>query len=77
MLSVFPWTVATIKVNLCVSFSDVNECDYFNGMCEHFCKNKEGAFYCTCAAGFTLIEGFMCEGITSYIYSHMIEIIVH
>ncbi len=35
---------------------DVNECLETNKHCGHNCHNTNGSYYCTCDAGFFLLE---------------------
>ncbi len=41
---------------------DINECENNTGGCEQNCTNTIGSFYCNCSEGFSLINGFVCEG---------------
>lgn len=48
-------------VHLCLS--DLNECEKDNGGCDHDCHSYDGGHYCTCKAGYILLEdGEGCEG---------------
>uniref|UniRef100_K1QDS6 Fibropellin-1 n=1 Tax=Magallana gigas TaxID=29159 RepID=K1QDS6_MAGGI len=43
---------------------DQNECDTANGRCSQNCMNTEGAFYCTCNAGYKLnADKWQCDDI--------------
>ena len=44
--------------------SDINECDFSNGGCEHRCTNTIGSFNCSCDRGYQLDDknGFNCTG---------------
>ena len=33
---------------------DDNECESFNGGCEHYCTNLNGTHQCSCRVGYTL-----------------------
>ena len=48
----------------CFSFLDVDECALADkGGCEHKCSNYEGGYYCTCNAGYRLMDDDKgCEG---------------
>ena len=49
---------------LILYISDINECNYSNGGCEHICNNTVGSYYCTCNSGYTLNKnGRNCTGI--------------
>lgn len=42
---------------------DVNECETFNGGCDHQCNNTIGSFNCKCRKGFFLdANGKTCIG---------------
>ena len=42
---------------------DVNECEKFNGGCDHQCNNTIGSFNCNCTKGFFLdANGRTCIG---------------
>ena len=42
---------------------DVNECETFNGGCDHQCNNTVGSFNCNCRKGFFLdTNGKTCKG---------------
>ena len=44
--------------------SDIDECQYGNGRCDHTCVNEEGSHHCECEAGYLLLpDGQSCEGI--------------
>ena len=47
-----------------VFFSDVDECaEADEGGCEHTCTNYEGGYYCSCNAGYRLMDDDQgCEG---------------
>jgi len=34
--------------------TDVDECQYENGLCEHQCVNTQGSYFCTCPNGYQL-----------------------
>ena len=44
--------------------SDINECNFTNGGCEHSCTNTLGSFNCSCDRGYQLDEkdGLNCTG---------------
>ena len=50
---------------------DIDECALPNqGGCEHTCHNYEGGYYCTCPAGYRLMDDDKgCEG-TPFLYGH-------
>lgn len=42
---------------------DVNECRYYQGVCDHKCENTEGSYRCSCTSGFQLSnDGSSCDG---------------
>ena len=42
--------------------ADVNECNNFNGGCQHKCINEIGSYKCECPTGFNLrADGLSCE----------------
>jgi len=44
--------------------TDVNECDVYNGRCQHTCINVDGSYYCDCNPGFVLAPNSRtCNGI--------------
>ena len=48
---------------LILYISDINECDYGNGGCEHICTNTIGSYYCTCNTGYSLnSDKHKCDG---------------
>ena len=50
-----------------MSFSDIDECAVENGFCDHTCHNTNGSYYCSCQAGFVLLDDKAgCEGIIIY-----------
>ena len=48
----------------------MNECAVNNGGCAHTCTNVDGAFECSCDAGFLLsdFDGLACEGTVDVYY---------
>ena len=43
------------------STTDINECEEFNGNCEHNCTNTNGSYDCSCDEGYVLNEdGYNC-----------------
>ncbi|XP_065299649.1 fibrillin-2-like isoform X2 [Dermacentor albipictus] len=55
-----------------VTFSDVNECIYFPGLCENGrCQNTIGGFTCSCSQGFAIDqEGINCTDIDECSIAH-------
>ena len=43
-----------IKLNFTIILSDVNECAYDNGGCQHQCINSGGSYRCECNCGYIL-----------------------
>ena len=42
------------KSDLAAFFSDVNECAYSNGGCQHKCINSGDSYHCECNSGYVL-----------------------
>ena len=43
--------------------TDVNECAFDNGGCQHDCINSGGSYRCECQQGYILqSDGMSCEG---------------
>ena len=40
---------------------DFNECT-IPGLCQHYCANLIGGYYCSCRVGFMLVGGHNCIG---------------
>ena len=44
--------------------ADINECEFNNGNCSHYCTDTIGSFTCHCPEGFDLLapENLLCTG---------------
>lgn len=42
--------------------TDVNECLFDNGGCDHDCTNTNGSFQCSCSTGYNLCSNAYCIG---------------
>ena len=34
--------------------TDIDECSVLNGLCDHYCNNTPGSYYCSCKIGYKL-----------------------
>ena len=49
------------------SSEDINECERYNGTCEHKCHNTNGSYSCSCNPGYGLsVNGHSCAGMFTY-----------
>ena len=56
-------TYTSIKLNLCSSITDIDECARGSDGCQHKCNNSDGSFICSCNAGYALNpDGQYCTG---------------
>lgn len=61
------WLKCGQNVNLFPT--DIDECEFHNGGCEHFCRNTIGSFECHCRKGFKLLsDERSCQGKHLYVY---------
>ena len=44
------------------TYVDADECEEGISGCQHFCKNTNGSYNCSCQSGFRLMDRHMCEG---------------
>ena len=43
---------------------DIDECNSFNGGCDHYCNNTIGSYDCSCKTGYTLsFNEHNCSGL--------------
>ncbi len=52
----------TMIVKFKLSISDVNECSFMNGYCEHLCTDITGGHICSCFNGFLVTNRHNCTG---------------
>ena len=41
---------------------DLDECSENDTLCDQICENTFGSYQCSCARGYTLVNGVYCEG---------------
>ena len=57
------YVALTVYYLACFSTTDIDECALGN-VCEQFCNNTLGSFFCSCESGYRATEGsIFCEGI--------------
>ena len=56
------FNVRNIVTFLFVFNSDVDECSFANGRCQHICSNTIGSYSCSCDSGYQLANELDCEG---------------
>ena len=50
---------------------DINECDVYNGGCQHNCTNSDGSYSCSCNDGYTLdVDDEGCSRKLNYMYNY-------
>lgn len=50
-------------IDWCLPVTDIDECQTYNGGCDHSCKNTVGSFDCSCKKGFKLLtDEKTCQG---------------
>ena len=55
--------ITKLERNRSFLFSDINECSFDNGGCEHICTDTDGSFVCSCNEGYELdLNGANCNG---------------
>ena len=67
----YPLFFPYCSLEICVPFSDVDECSASSPVCDSNanCSNTPGSYICTCTSGFTG-DGKTCQGRNSVTKSH-------
>ena len=68
LLMIMGAAMVSMHILHCISIiikTDINEClrNSGRGLCQQYCTNTVGSFYCTCNSGYTLAaDGLSCNG---------------